>query len=58
MLCRRISGEHFDDVLTVMKWFRDAENGFDIHHFVGIPQGVLLVQKVIAKFLIERNGEY
>ncbi len=58
MLCRRINGEHFEDVLTVMKWFRGMENGFDIHHLLGIEAGALLVHEVIAKLLIERNGEY
>ncbi|AOJ81820.1 hypothetical protein WS86_15185 [Burkholderia savannae] len=58
MLCRRVTGEYFEDVLTVMMWFRTTENGFDIHHCVGLEEGTLFLNKVIAKFLTERNGEY
>ncbi|CPH56869.1 Uncharacterised protein [Burkholderia pseudomallei] len=58
MLCRRISGQCFEDVLTVMRWFRSTENGFDIHHIVGVEAGGLLVCNLRTKLCVARNGEY
>ncbi|WP_168795271.1 hypothetical protein [Paraburkholderia aromaticivorans] len=36
LLCRRIGDDEFDDVMAVMKWFREARpGGFDLHYIFG-----------------------
>jgi hypothetical protein len=36
LLCRRIDDNHFDDVMAVMRWFREARpGGFDLHYIFG-----------------------
>jgi len=49
MLCRSIDAEHFDDVITVLQWFRFAENGFDVHHVFGKEQGARMMRNLIRK---------
>ncbi|SAK66008.1 hypothetical protein AWB78_02376 [Caballeronia calidae] len=50
ILCRCIEAEHFEDVLFVMRWFRFAENGFDIHHVFGYERGTALMRALMQKF--------
>ncbi|WP_168795274.1 DUF7673 family protein [Paraburkholderia aromaticivorans] len=50
LLCRRIDDEHFDDVLTVMTWFREQETGFfDIHEIFG-PTGATVMEDLMSRF--------
>jgi len=52
LLCRRISDEHFDDVITVMLWFREARpSGFDLHHIFG-SAGTAVMMELMERFSI------
>jgi len=57
MLCRGVSGEYFEDVISVMRWFRGTENGVDIHHIVGLEPGVLLVRDLMTKLRLLREND-
>jgi hypothetical protein len=57
MLCRRVSGEYFEDVISVMRWFRGTENGVDIHHIVDPEPGELLVRDLMTKFSLESESD-
>jgi len=36
LLCRRIDDAHFDDVIAVMRWFRQGQpRGFDLYYIFG-----------------------
>ncbi|MBP8821952.1 MAG: hypothetical protein KBH08_07615, partial [Brachymonas sp.] len=35
MLCRRLDDNEFEDVMVVMRWFRDAAGRIDIHSIYG-----------------------
>ena len=49
MLCRGTSSDCFEDVLNVMRWFRQTENGFDIQHIVDRDDGDLLIRSLFEK---------
>lgn len=42
LLCRRIDAEHFEDVLTVMRWFRVAASKGDVHTYLVDGERVML----------------
>jgi hypothetical protein len=58
MLCRSLSGECFEDVISVMRWFRGIENGVDIHHIVGLEPGELLVRDLMMKLRLLRKNDW
>ena len=49
LLCRRIDDDHFEDVLSVMAWFRDLQGRGDIHDIFG-THGEPLMKELMDRF--------
>lgn len=49
LLCRRIDDDHFEDVLSVMGWFRNVQGRSDIHNIFG-NDGELLITELMDRF--------
>jgi len=54
-LCRRIDDHHFEDVLSVIRWFRDIRGCLDIQNVFGETGNVVLAD-LIERFDISSHA--
>lgn len=50
LLCRRVDDNHFEDVISVMTWFRDVAGLIDIHTIFGDDEGELVMRELMERF--------
>lgn len=48
-LCRRISTQDFEDIITVMKWFRTEASSTEIHTIYG-QKGSQVMRELMKRF--------
>jgi hypothetical protein len=50
LLCRRISDQHFEDVITIMRWYRSVAGRLDAWWLIYGPEGTHLPAALAHRF--------